>query len=200
MKNVALPKPDAYRRNLIKKSESLVRSMRWKAHFIINGENDAPKNNTFGLRSRNSPPQINELKNLEDDLLLGSIRTTVSELGDDRRKQFYAERNATKVSPTVLKTFCEMEGFAKGSSHENWQRIGKRASCLRCSVSLSFVDEEVYHVTSYNDNDVISNDVSVERHSDFELDARLSFISFKILTSSTLNPMSPSQWSHVTWR
>ena len=200
MKNVALPKPDAYRRNLIKKSESLVRSMRWKAHFIINGENDAPKNNTFGLRSRNSPPQINELKNLEDDLLLGSIRTTVSELGDDRRKQFYAERNATKVSPTVLKTFCEMEGFAKGSSHENWQRIGKRASCLRCSVSLSFVDEEVYHVTSYNDNDVISNDVSVERHSDFELDARLSFISFKILTSSTLNPMSPSQWSQVTWR
>ena len=36
----------------------------------------------------------------------------------------------------------------------------------RCSVSLSFVDEEVYDVTSY---DVTSNDVSVERHSDFEL-------------------------------
>ena len=114
-----LPKPDAYRRSLIKKYESLVRSIRWKAHFFINGKNDAPKNNTFDLKSRNSPPQINELKNLEDDLLLGSLRTTVSELGDDRRKQFYAERNATKVSPTVLKTFCEMEGFAKGSSHEN---------------------------------------------------------------------------------
>ena len=48
---------------------------------------------------------------------------------------------------------------------------------LRCSVSLSFVDEEVYNimyryddVTSY---DVTSNDVGVERHSDFELDLRL---------------------------
>ena len=78
---------------------------------------------------------------------------------------------------TLLKTFCEMEGFAKGSSHENWQRIGKRAWYLCCSVSLSFVDEEVYDVmyrydvTSY---DVTSNDVSVERHSDFELDPRMS--------------------------
>ena len=53
---------------------------------------------------------------------------------------------AIKVSSTLLKTFCEMERFAKGSSHENWQRIGKRAWYLRCSVSLSFVDDEVYVV------------------------------------------------------
>ena len=72
-----------------------------------------------------------------------------------------------------------MEGFAKESSHENRQRIGKRALYLCCSVSLSFVDEEVYDVmyrhdvTSY---DVTSNDVSVERHSDFELDPRLVLV------------------------
>ena len=53
---------------------------------------------------------------------------------------------ATKVSSTLLTTFCEMERFAKGSSHENWQRIGNRAWYLRCSVLLSFVDEEVYDV------------------------------------------------------
>ena len=53
---------------------------------------------------------------------------------------------ATKVSSTLLKTFCEMERFAKGCSHENWQRIGKRAWYLRCSVSLSFVNEEVYDI------------------------------------------------------
>ena len=123
-----LPKPDAYRRSLIKKYESLVRSIRWKAHFFINGKNDAPKNNTFDLKSRNSPPQINELKNLEDYLLLDSLRTT------------------KQKSLRLLKTFCEMEGFAKGSPHQNWQRIGKRPWYLRCSVSLSFVDDEVYHV------------------------------------------------------
>ena len=51
-----------------------------------------------------------------------------------------------KVSSTLLKTFCEMKRFAKVSSHKNWQRIGKRAWYLRCSVSLRFVDEEVYDV------------------------------------------------------
>ena len=35
---------------------------------------------------------------------------------------------ATKVSSNLdLKTFCDIKRFAKGSSHENSQRIGKRA-------------------------------------------------------------------------
>ena len=66
---------------------------------------------------------------------------------------------AAKVSSTVLKTFCEIEGFPRGSSHENRERIVKRAWYLRCSVSLSFVDEEVYDVMYRR----------IERHSDFEL-------------------------------
>ena len=37
LKNIALPKPDAYLGNLIEKTESLVNRLRWKAHFFING-------------------------------------------------------------------------------------------------------------------------------------------------------------------
>ena len=55
-------------------------------------------------------------------------------------------RLRNKISSTLLKTFCQMERFAIGSSHGNWQRIGNRAWYLRSSVSLSFVDEELYGV------------------------------------------------------
>ena len=83
------------------------------------------------------------------DLLLGSLGTVSELVGDDRRKQFYAERNVTKVSPILLKTFCE--GFAKESSHQKLtcKELEVRAWYLRCSVSLSFVDQEVYVMYRY---------------------------------------------------
>ena len=42
--------------------------MRWKAHFFINGSNEA-SNNKFGLKSRNNPPQIKRIKRFRKDML-----------------------------------------------------------------------------------------------------------------------------------
>ena len=58
----------------------------------------------------------------------------------------------------------------------------------RCSVSLSFVDQEIY-VSLYDLPlyDVTSNDVSVERHSDFELDPRMQLL-FILPWLTTTNP------------
>jgi hypothetical protein len=49
LKNIGLPSQDAYRKILIDKVENVVRRMRWKAHFFLNGpsKNDECK---FGLK------------------------------------------------------------------------------------------------------------------------------------------------------
>jgi hypothetical protein len=64
LKNIGLPSQDAYRKILIDKVENVVRRMRWKAHFFLNGpnKNDECK---FGLKSKTFPSHITEIKSLK---------------------------------------------------------------------------------------------------------------------------------------
>ena len=71
MKNIPIPSAKAYKKKLIEKTESLIKRMRWKAFFFLKkGENNDQKTGTetFGFKSRKCPPQIDELKPLEDDM------------------------------------------------------------------------------------------------------------------------------------
>ena len=70
LKNIPIPPDDVYRKDLLAKVESVVRRMRWKAFFLLNGQggSNAP-DNCFGFKSRNSPPHVAEMKAFEDDLV-----------------------------------------------------------------------------------------------------------------------------------
>ena len=68
MKNIGLPTRDEYKRKLIDKIENVVSRMRWKAHFYLH-EPNAKNQSKFGLKSKNAPPIIKEMKNFEDDLV-----------------------------------------------------------------------------------------------------------------------------------
>ena len=55
---------------LIEKTETVIKKMRWKAHFFLNGDNK--ENNTeasFGFKSRYHPPPCTELELFEKDLI-----------------------------------------------------------------------------------------------------------------------------------
>ena len=52
----------------IDKVENVVSRMRWKAHFFLH-ETNATEQYKFGLKSKNSPPDINEMKSFEEDLI-----------------------------------------------------------------------------------------------------------------------------------
>ena len=69
MKNIPIPKPQAYMTKLIEKTEDLIRRMRWKAHFFTNPQVSQEKKKTFGFKSTRSPPFIEELKEFEDKML-----------------------------------------------------------------------------------------------------------------------------------
>ena len=73
LKNIPIPSRDSYLRNLIEKAESVLKRMRWKAHFFLKGEKSQEKSqeNTrnFGLLSNKTPPTVLELKPFKEDVI-----------------------------------------------------------------------------------------------------------------------------------
>ena len=69
LKNIPIPSRDNYLSNLIEKVESILKRMRWKAHFFLKGEKNQENTNHFGLSSNKTPPTILELKPFEEDVL-----------------------------------------------------------------------------------------------------------------------------------
>ena len=69
LKNIPIPSRDNYLRNLIEKVESVLKRMRWKAHFFLKGEKNQENINHFGLSSNKTPPTILVLKPFEEDVL-----------------------------------------------------------------------------------------------------------------------------------
>ena len=70
MKNIPVPADNReYIKRLIEKTESLIKRMRWKAFFYLHPEAKAEKKETYGFKSRKTPPQIDDMMKFEDDLL-----------------------------------------------------------------------------------------------------------------------------------
>ena len=67
-KNIPLPSRSEYMKNFIEKTEHFRRRMRWKAYHFLNPTESTAKE-TYGFKSRTSPPRINELIPFEDGML-----------------------------------------------------------------------------------------------------------------------------------
>ena len=69
LKNIGLATHEGYQRNIIDKTENLIQRMRWKAHFFLNDNSGSHKTPTFGMKSKQTPPPIPELKSFEEDVI-----------------------------------------------------------------------------------------------------------------------------------
>ncbi len=69
LKKIPIRSQDAYLRNLIEKVESVLKRMRWKAHFFLKGDEISDQNNPFGLPSNKTPPTILEIKSFENNVI-----------------------------------------------------------------------------------------------------------------------------------
>ena len=68
MKNIPIPDKTTYY-IMIEKIESLIKRIRWKAHFFLNKKDQhMDKKETFGFKTSYYPPQILELEPFEKDL------------------------------------------------------------------------------------------------------------------------------------
>ena len=70
LKNIPIPSNQSFLKCMIEKIESLIRRMRWKAHFFDsnNTENNSSLNFNFGFKSDKTPPQKEHLNAFENDL------------------------------------------------------------------------------------------------------------------------------------
>ena len=64
-KNIPLPTRNEYMKRFIEKTEQFLRHLRWKAYHFLN---DTAEKETYGFKSRNSPPQINDLIPFEEGM------------------------------------------------------------------------------------------------------------------------------------
>ena len=70
-KNIPIPPKKSYQLELISKIESVIKRMRWRAHFFLNvnkNNDNETKTETFGFKSKHHPGQSKELENFEKDL------------------------------------------------------------------------------------------------------------------------------------
>lgn len=68
-KNIPLAPKNAYLQALIAKTESLIQRMRWKAFFFLNKNTNDTAKESYGFKSKRSPPHIKELDEFEDCML-----------------------------------------------------------------------------------------------------------------------------------
>ena len=61
-KNIPYGTQGAYKRQLIEKTEVFIKNIRWKAFFFLNPNTKVSDKETFGFKSRKTPPVIDELK------------------------------------------------------------------------------------------------------------------------------------------
>lgn len=76
LKNIPIPSPTHYMRDLLIQTEKFIQRMRWKAFFFLkNKDKDEdeesthdPPYNKFGFKTPNNAPRVKELANFESDL------------------------------------------------------------------------------------------------------------------------------------
>ena len=67
LKNIPIPRKEAYMKSLIDKTHKFLKRMRWKAHFFENPTTSERKE-TFGFNSEKSPPLVKDLLGFESDM------------------------------------------------------------------------------------------------------------------------------------
>ena len=69
LKNIPTPTKTSYQLMLMEKIESVIKRMRWKAHFYLKKDTSNIAYTNYGFKTRNFPLQCKELQNFEKDLV-----------------------------------------------------------------------------------------------------------------------------------
>ena len=65
-KNIPIPSKQTYKIHLISKTEKFIKNIRWKALQFL-GKLESSDKITYGFKTRNCPPVVEELTNFEND-------------------------------------------------------------------------------------------------------------------------------------
>ena len=119
LKNIPIPPNELYMKRLIEMSESVMKRMRWRAFFYLGNEDEGDEQEDrkhYGFNSRRCPPQIDELKSFEDDMvkLIGNVQF---------RRPHDSFQRALQKDTTFIKGSQDI--FVPADKTRNLYRIGK---------------------------------------------------------------------------
>ena len=66
LKNILIPTHPAYKLRLTEKIESLIKIIRWNAHFYLKGISNHDTINNFNLKSKKCPPVCKDMQAFEN--------------------------------------------------------------------------------------------------------------------------------------
>ena len=109
IKNITIPSERSYIMQFIEKVETFIKRIRWKAIYYDNkNKNDNNFQETYGIKSRNSPPQVKELSAFEDDLFhlvkIIKFRKFKNKLQEKMNEDLQLIKSSTKTMTPADKT------------------------------------------------------------------------------------------------
>ena len=103
LKNIPIPTANEYLKHLIGKVESVLKRMRWRALFFFEGKCEVdPDENEYGFKSRKCPPQIDELKPFEHDMLKLIENIKFRKVSDPFQSQLRKDMRRIRQSPDLI--------------------------------------------------------------------------------------------------
>ena len=100
-KNIPIPSERNYKLQLMDKIDQVIKRMRWKALFYMNGSEENSQE-TYGLKSLNCPPKIKEMVAFEKDLWNLVSKLRFRNMQNNFQKQLNEDIKAIKKSNKVL--------------------------------------------------------------------------------------------------
>ena len=100
-KNIGLHSEHPIKRTLVSRTEDLVRRMRWKLWHIRNPSNKDQKE-TFGFKTTDSPPIMDELESFEKDLWMLVKHVKFKNAGNDLTSKIREDLNEIKNASKII--------------------------------------------------------------------------------------------------
>ena len=102
LKNIPCPDKTAFEKSLIDKVEHFLKRMRWKAFFFDNEDQSEVSKDTFGFKTRNTPPQNAELVGFENDMYNLISNLTYRKDNSQFQKKLQNDMAKLKNSPDII--------------------------------------------------------------------------------------------------
>lgn len=142
-KNIPIPSKGSYLRKFIQKTEAFCRRMRWKAFFYLNPECRGDNLNTFGFKTRKTPPNIPELREFERmmECMIRNIRFKKNSLNFQSlmKKDITDIKNSSKVLVQADKT-----------SNYYWMKPDDYTNLLHNNITKDYKKAHLHDITETN--------------------------------------------------
>ena len=127
LKNMPIPSKSSYQLQLIDKIESVIKRMRWKAHFFLTNTynaNDSVNRETYGFKSKHHPGLRKELEMFEKGLFDIASSLKFRNKRDDFQKQLKEDISSINSSSDLL-IFADKTNNIYKTSPEQYKKLLK---------------------------------------------------------------------------